>query len=195
MLKYLSRLASRLAAGESINSILETKRGGIRGADLKEYLKSQQPIWTIETSRSVADALERILEQRVGALIVTEPSHSIAGIVTDRDLLKFMRQTANARFPLATTPVTRIMTPAVDVVCVGPSDTRQQAVDIMKARGIRHLPVVDGEKLIGMISVADLLHAFPSENTESFRATLHPAGLKFIGKPPEKKRVITKWTR
>ncbi|KAJ8603549.1 hypothetical protein CTAYLR_004870 [Chrysophaeum taylorii] len=198
MSRLLSRLAGWLAANETMASVLETKRGGLKGRDLKRYLKSQEPIWTIETAAFVADALEKIVTNRIGALIVTETS-TIAGIVTDRDLLKFMRATHNARYPLATTPVTQIMTPSERVVCVGPEDTRQQAIDIMKARNIRHLPVVEGDsprRLIGIVSVADLLHTAPSPQTAKFSAELHPEGLMFIGKrSPERKRVITKWTR
>mmetsp|Transcript_12969 Transcript_12969/g.42292 ORF Transcript_12969/g.42292 Transcript_12969/m.42292 type:complete len:221 (+) Transcript_12969:26-688(+) len=206
--RWAAQVASKLAAQETIASVLASKRGGLRGRELKRYLKSQAPLWTIPDSQSVGEALAKILEHRVGALIVTEPTHAIAGIVTDRDLLKFMRKTANARYPLVSTPVTDVMTPSENVVCVSPDDTRQRAVDIMKARGIRHLPVVKDRPfrhLVGIVSVADLLHhtnAAPTDSSSSqyhkLKAELHPEGLMFLGandKPPERKRVVTKWTR
>lgn len=183
-----------------MESVLATKRGGLRGDDLKQYLKEQAPIWTISTDQTVGDALEKVLTHRIGALIVVDMERHISGITTDRDLLRFMRQTANARYPLHITSVTKIMTRAEDVVCVGPMNTRQQAVDIMKARNIRHLPVVEGEsprRLVGMVSVADLLHTAPSEASKRFSATLHPEGLMFMEtskESPEKQRVVTKWT-
>lgn len=199
--KALSRFAGWLAAGETMESVLASKRGGLSGKSLKRYLKEQEPMWTISTTESVGDALQKMLAHRIGALIVVEYD-TLRGIATDRDLLKFMRKTANARYPLETTPVTQIMTEAEHVVCVTPKDTRQQAVDIMKARGIRHLPVVRGEspnrRLAGIVSVADLLHTAPSDQSKKFRESLHPEGLMFIKSlraSPERQRVTTKWTR
>lgn len=198
--RWLSRAAGWLAAGETMESVLASKRGGLCGAELKQYLKDQAPIWTIGTQQTVGDALEKMLTHRIGALIVVEYDLHISGITTDRDLLKFMRLTANARYPLTTTPVTQIMTPSERVVCIGPRDTRQQAVDIMKARNVRHLPVVEGDKsrrLVGIVSIADLLYTSPSSQAQKFSASLYPEGLMFIEskKSPERKRVVTKWTR
>ena len=201
VLSFLSRVANMLAGHESMASVLTTKRGGLRGSKLKQYLREQAPLWTIDSTSTVGDALQKILEHRVGALIVVEPTFSIAGIVTDRDLLKFMRATANARYPLHSTPVSRVMTPSENVVCVLPQDTRQRAIDIMKARGIRHLPVVDhpdkDRHLVGIVSVSDFLQASPS--VDHYKNELHPEGLVFASnaqqKAPEQRRVITKWTR
>jgi len=207
--RLLTSVAASLTANETMESILARKRGWITGLKLKEYLRAQAPIWTIDTTATVAEALEQMLAHRVGALIVVEKAlDEIAGITTDRDLLKFMRATANARYPIATTAVTEIMTPSDRVVCVGPRDTRQLAVDIMKARNVRHLPVVADDdatgarRLVGIVSVADLLHTSPRRDvSRKFRETLRPEGLMFIDVDrssrgaPERQRVITKWTR
>eukprot|EP00633_Aureoumbra_lagunensis_P007194 CAMPEP_0197315072 /NCGR_PEP_ID=MMETSP0891-20130614/36589_1 /TAXON_ID=44058 ORGANISM="Aureoumbra lagunensis, Strain CCMP1510" /NCGR_SAMPLE_ID=MMETSP0891 /ASSEMBLY_ACC=CAM_ASM_000534 /LENGTH=201 /DNA_ID=CAMNT_0042803839 /DNA_START=59 /DNA_END=664 /DNA_ORIENTATION=- len=199
-------------------SILATKRGGLRGEALRQYLKEQAPIWTIETTSVISEALEKMLNHRISALIVTDkaakPQRALAGIVTDRDLLKFVRRTANARFPLNTTPVTEIMTLAENVVALTPNDTRQKAIEIMKARNIRHLPVLEtnytdhvedshsepSRRLVGVVSVSDLLHTSPRQQyTDRYGASLHPEGLLFVAPhkqyPPERQRVITKWTR
>lgn len=108
-------------------------------------------VHTIPQEATVYDAVVRMVERNVGSLLVLDGDR-IAGIVTERDYLRrivVMGRTSK------TTRVEEIMTS--QVVCVGPSVPVEEAMAIMSDRRIRHLPVVDQDRLIGLVSIGDLV--------------------------------------
>lgn len=98
---------------------------------------------------SLAVAAARMREQQTGSLLVMDSDH-LLGIFTERDLLKAI---ASGLDPKQTT-IKDIMT--TDLVTVTPSTTLREAADIMATKWIRHLPVVDEERVVGVISQRDL---------------------------------------
>jgi CBS domain-containing protein len=108
-------------------------------------------VFEIEAGASVFEAVERMVELNVGALLVTEDG-DVAGIVTERDYLR--RVTLEGRTDRET-EVREIM--SSPLVVVTPETTVDECMAMMTDRRIRHLPVVDDERLVGMISIGDLV--------------------------------------
>lgn len=106
---------------------------------------------TIRPEESVLDAACRMNAHRIGALIVVSPGAGPLGIFTERDLLT--RVVAERRDPAAT-PVEEVMTREL-VVCE-PEATLDDMRALMRQRRIRHIPIVGGAGLLGMISIGDL---------------------------------------
>ena len=105
----------------------------------------------IDASATVYDAIVRMVEGNVGALLVYEGDR-LAGIVTERDYLR--RVTLQDRDE-RTTPVGEIMT--AELVFVGPDASVEECMAVMTDRRIRHLPVVEDDDVIGIISIGDLV--------------------------------------
>jgi CBS domain-containing protein len=106
---------------------------------------------TIATEASVADAVALLSERRIGALPVVEDGR-IIGIISERDIIYCLREHGA---DVLGWPVSRIMTsPAVTVE---PQTAVLTALATMTRRRIRHLPVVEGEQIRGIVSIGDLV--------------------------------------
>jgi CBS domain-containing protein len=90
--------------------------------------------------------------EQIGALVVSTDGNSIDGIVSERDLA-YGLATHGARLP--TIPILELMTKSV-VVC-SPEDSVTDVMKLMTRRRIRHVPVKDGDQLVGIISIGDVL--------------------------------------
>ena len=104
-----------------------------------------------ERRTSVFDAIQRMVAHKVGSLVVVDGGEP-CGIVTERDYLK--RVAAQGLDP-TTTLVEEVMT--AEVVCVRPSDTFDRCMALMTELRIRHLPVLADGRLVGLVSVGDLV--------------------------------------
>ena len=116
-------------------------------------------VYTTAPKDSVLHAVETMCGKKVGSLLVSEGGAPV-GIITERDL---MTDVVLARRDPATTRVEDVM--ATDVVCVDPSTPTEEAMAIMTERRCRHLPVVEGSKIVGVISIGDLVR-WVSRNQE-----------------------------
>src|ERR1700730_12902007 len=104
---------------------------------------------TVEPSTSVAAAVTVMGMQGVGAVLAMEEGR-LEGIFTERDLVRAMSHDVSA----SSQPVAQWMTR--NPVTVGPEASVEQALEIMLARNFRHLPVMEGESLVGVVSIRDL---------------------------------------
>jgi CBS domain-containing protein len=100
---------------------------------------------------SVYDAIRLMAEKGIGALVVTD-GDSIAGIVTERD---YARKVVLMDRSSKATPVRDIMSKAVRFV--RPDQTTDDCMALMTERRMRHLPVIDNDRLVGMVSIGDLV--------------------------------------
>ncbi len=114
-------------------------------------------IWSIDATKSVYDALEMMADKNVGALIVYADGTFI-GIMSERD---YARKVILASKGSRKTPVGEIMT--TEPVTVAPGDTVAACMQLMTDRRIRHLPVLDGGELVGVISIGDVVRAVIEE--------------------------------
>lgn len=115
----------------------------------------------IDEEATVLNAARRMNEKRIGALVVTS-GERVVGIFTERDVLN--RVVAQQLDP-ATTLVRDVMTTPV-AVCP-PSATRTECRSVMRERRIRHLPVVDADELLGIVSIGDLIEDDCAEQQET----------------------------
>ncbi|AYN13776.1 histidine kinase [Pseudomonas monteilii] len=114
--------------------------------------KSQhQTVYTIGPDDSVLDALKMLAEKNVGALPVVE-GNQVVGIVSERD---YARKLVLKGRSSAATPVREIM--SAPVVTVEPKQKLDFCMNLMTVRHLRHLPVVDNGKLLGLLSIGDLV--------------------------------------
>ena len=102
---------------------------------------------------TVFDAIKAMVEANVGAILVADAgSDRVEGIFTERD---YLRRIAVEGRTSRDTLVREVMTSPV--IAVGPETTVEEAMAMMTDRRIRHIPVVEGERLVGMISIGDLV--------------------------------------
>ncbi len=114
-------------------------------------LMSHSPV-TVEPGSSVTEAAARMVAARVGSAVILEGSF-LAGILTERDVLRAAASGEN----LGESKVSEWMTP--DPQSAGPDMTPEEAAQIMLLNGFRHLPVVDGREVCGVVSLRDLFAA------------------------------------
>lgn len=105
---------------------------------------------SVEPTATLRDAVKQMTGSEVGALVVQKDGQ-IVGIITERDILGACAEDVD----LAAVPVADWMTDDPD--SLGPEMTVAAAADWMLAAGYRHLPVVDGPELMGMVSIKDIL--------------------------------------
>ena len=114
---------------------------------------------TISPQASVLEALTRMAEKDIGAVVVTDPeSEQVLGIMSERD---YARKVILHHKSSRDIPVSEIMTSPV--VSVTPDQTIEDCMALMTDRRIRHLPVLDDGLLIGVLSIGDLVKAMFSE--------------------------------
>ncbi|HEY3156002.1 MAG TPA: CBS domain-containing protein [Candidatus Eisenbacteria bacterium] len=120
-----------------------------RIADL--LAKKGNEVYTIERTATVYDAVKKMVERNTGSLLVTQ-GDEICGIITERDYLRHIVLEGRTS---KTTQVREIMTS--QVICIDPNYAVEKCMAIMTAKRIRHLPVVEKGKLVGLVSIGDLV--------------------------------------
>jgi CBS domain-containing protein len=119
--------------------------------------KADPTVYTITPTASVFDALKLMAEKSIGALVVTE-GEQVVGIITERDYARKVILMARSS---KNTPVRGIMTSSV--MYVRSDNTSEECMLLMTENRLRHLPVMDGGKLVGLVSIGDLVKDIISE--------------------------------
>jgi CBS domain-containing protein len=114
-------------------------------------------VWSIGPDASVFDALKLMAEKDVGALVVLDGGN-LVGIISERD---YARKIALLGRASLTTQVKEIMT--IGLVCVAPEQNVDECMALVTEKRIRHLPVLENGKLIGLISIGDLVKSIITE--------------------------------
>lgn len=107
---------------------------------------------TIAPTALLSDATRILAEHKIGALVVTGAGGRITGIISERDVVRAMARHGAQALQL---PLTDVMTRKV-VTCA-PSDTVATLMELMTAGKFRHLPVIDDDRLVGIISIGDVV--------------------------------------
>ena len=113
--------------------------------------KAHQSVHTIPPEASVFDAIKLMADKNIGALVVMD-GEGVAGMITERD---YARKIVIMSRSSKETPVREIMTSAV--MYVRPDQTSEECVVLMTENRLRHLPVIDDGRLLGIISIGDLV--------------------------------------
>lgn len=129
-----------------------------------DYLLKQKKgdaFYSVAPSQSLTDAVAIMMEKRIGSVVVVE-NDSLQGILTERDIMRLVNDQLNQ---ITTLTVADAMTP--DPITCTPEIAVDEAMETMmnnrSGYRIRHLPVIDGDALVGLISIGDIIGALLTE--------------------------------
>ena len=109
-------------------------------------------VFTASPDETVGAAAALLLSRKVGAMVILDPQEAVVGIVSERDIVRVVAEKGGAGLNL---PLSSCMTR--EVVFAGPNETVDSLLERMTDRRMRHLPVVRDRKLIGIVSIGDLV--------------------------------------
>ncbi len=130
---------------------------------VRQMLARKAQVLSVPPGVTMLDALTLMAEQNVGALLVVD-NEQLVGIVTERDYARKIALTGRSS---QNTPVKDVM--SSQVITVTPSWTADQCMVLMDEKHIRHLPVVENDKLVGVISIRDAVKAIIAEQQFTIR--------------------------
>jgi len=122
--------------------------------------RKERAIFSVEPQVPVLEAIRAMAEYHVGALLVMS-GDKLSGIISERD---YARKVILLGRSSADTPVRDIM--SSPVITVQPETTVQTCMQIMTDRHVRHLPVIEGGRIVGMVSIGDLVKAVIAEQQQ-----------------------------
>lgn len=131
--------------------------------NLQAILRVKGPaVHTIPPDATLDDVVQKLVDRNCGSLVVCLPGGgghgTMTGIITERDIL---RACAARRGPLTELKVADVMTR--DVITGTPSDSIEDTMGLMTERRCRHLPILEGDQLVGIISIGDVVKAHHDE--------------------------------
>ena len=125
----------------------------IPNAPVSELIQSKgNTVWTVTPETTVFESIQLMAEKNVGALVVTRDGKMV-GVMSERD---YTRKVILKGKSSKTTPVSEIL--SEKVVSVVPETTVQECLQLMTRSRIRHLPVLRGDELVGIVSIGDLVN-------------------------------------
>ena len=142
-----------------------------KGRAVSEIMSS--PVVTATSSETIADVGERMKESKVGSVVVVDDARVI-GILTERDLVRFAASGADA----SSSKLSEWMTEDPDTV--GPDEDIARAFESLAERGYRHIPVVEGGELVGIVSMRDMMRVARIHPVEEHGAVEVPPGLEGV---------------
>jgi CBS domain-containing protein len=120
-------------------------------------------VLTVPAATSVADAVATLADRRIGALVVSDDGETVAGILSERDVVRALAADGVAVLGRA---VADLMT--VEVFSCGPQATAEELMALMTEQRIRHIPIVADGKLAGIVSIGDVVkHRLGELETET----------------------------
>jgi len=128
---------------------------------VREVLKTKtKEVWSILPYATVFDALKLMGEKKIGALMVIDDKGKVAGIISERDYARKVILKGKAS---KDTKVEEIMTPASEMFAVRPENSVEECMILMTGKHVRHLPVFEKDKFIGVVSIGDVVKSIISE--------------------------------
>lgn len=127
-------------------------------------------VLTIQARYSLREMLGLLVEHNIGALVVVDDADNPVGIISERDLIR-----AVARNVDLAQPVSAVMTRAV--IVGSPQDDVASVMKTMTERRFRHLPIMEGDKLVGIVSIGDMVKA----QLEQYQGEIETLETQIIG--------------
>jgi len=126
---------------------------------VKDILKDKgTEVATIGAEKTIYAAVKTVVEKNIGSLLVKDEKGAIAGIITERDILKQCNQCLES---FSETKVGDVMTK--NLIVASPDDDLDYVENIMTQNRVRHLPIIANQKLEGIISIGDLVNVLRGE--------------------------------
>jgi len=122
--------------------------------------RKSREIYSVEPGAAVLEAIRAMAAHHVGALLVMQGAN-LSGIVSERD---YARKVILMGRSSADTPVRDIM--SSPVLTVSPDDTVQKCMQLVTEKRVRHLPVLEGARVVGIVSIGDLVKAVIAEQQQ-----------------------------
>lgn len=120
---------------------------------------------SVSADATVTEAITLLKQHRIGAVLVTEGDGAIIGVVSERDVVRALPDSGGA---LLDQPVSVLMTR--DVITCSPKASAELVMSLMTEKRIRHLPVIEGGKLCGMITIGDVVKSRIAESENEAEA-------------------------
>jgi signal-transduction protein with cAMP-binding, CBS, and nucleotidyltransferase domain len=131
---------------------------------IKDILESKgKTVWSISPKAKVFDALKLMSEKEIGALMVMDEKNEIQGIISERD---YARKVILLGKTSKETSVEEIMTPIAGMYHIKPANTVEECMVLMTGKHVRHLPVCDEGRFIGLVSIGDVVKSIISEKED-----------------------------
>ena len=124
---------------------------------IRQIVRNKPDVYAVAPEETVYNALTLMAEKNIGAVLVLE-GQEIKGIFSERD---YARRGILQGHTSRETAVREVMTP--NVICIEPSASVDMCMALMTDRRIRHLPVVEGSQLLGVVSIGDVVRAVVDE--------------------------------
>lgn len=123
---------------------------------IKDVLKQKKDnnVYRINSNKTLCNAAKIFTDHRIGSLIVENDDEEIVGIITEKDILKICR---DRKGDISQQLVQNAMTPADDLITISENDQINRAMSLMTDSRIKHLPVFKENRLVGMVSIGDLV--------------------------------------
>ncbi len=117
-----------------------------------QVIAGRGEVWSCHADDSVADAVDMLARYRIGALPVEDGTNGVAGIFSERDMIRCLHKHGEAALHMK---VRDMMT--APVVTITPQTSVLEALALMTQRRFRHLPVVEGGHMVAFVSIGDLV--------------------------------------
>ncbi|MBU0478461.1 CBS domain-containing protein [bacterium] len=111
-------------------------------------------VFQIQPDKPLCDCIKLLNEKRIGALMVIDKNSNIHGIISERDIL---HAAFNTKGQMCDKLVKDIMTPKAKLITAAIEDKIEAIMEIMTNNKIRHIPIMDNEKLLGIVSIGDIV--------------------------------------
>ena len=131
-------------------------------------------VWSIRPEATVFEAIQLMAEKNIGALLVTDKNHRLVGILSERD---YTRKVALRGKSSKQTAVKEIL--SGQVIHVSPTHTIEECMRLMTDHRVRHLPVLDKDRILGVVSIGDLVNWIISAQS----TTIHQLQTYITGYP------------
>ncbi len=119
--------------------------------------EKKNEIYSVVDTAMLCDVIAELNVKNVGSLMVLDSSGEVAGIVTERDILK---KACPKHLDSDSISVSAVMTPREQLIVGTPEDTISYAMNVMTTKRVRHLPIFKNETLLGIVSIGDIVKIF-----------------------------------